>query len=223
MPLYCGWGRSNLAPVYVTPTENLWGHTNPGHTWCDKHPKQVHCIWASLWENRLFAYAKTKTQISFAVTFVFATRIVQSLYYLNPKFQVSCYLLWLYSPVCVGSGRKPRRPVLLIWEHFNTGYCPNKETIGSHKTGLWCPTKCDKNPKEVFWQFRDTLRTGYSQHSTQTGKVWGKTCSSFCLTLFLSETQKTWQCLIAKKFILVLKVSLENTFMYFRKKLFVYL
>ena len=38
-------------------------------------------------------YAKTKTQISFAVTakltsaFVFATRIVQSLYFLNPKFQ----------------------------------------------------------------------------------------------------------------------------------------
>ena len=52
-------------------------------------------IWALLWENRLFAYAKTKTQISFALTaklisaFVFATRIVQSLYYQNPKFQDS--------------------------------------------------------------------------------------------------------------------------------------
>ena len=46
-------------------------------------------------ENRIFAYAKTKTQISFAVTaklisaFVFATRIVQPLYFLNLKFQVS--------------------------------------------------------------------------------------------------------------------------------------
>ena len=64
-----------------------------------------------------FAYAKTKTQISFAVTaklisaFVFATQIVQSLYFLNSKFQGSSYLLWLYSPVCVGPGRKPRRPV----------------------------------------------------------------------------------------------------------------
>ena len=64
-----------------------------------------------------FAYAKTKTQISFAVTaklisaFVFATRIVQSLYFLNPKFQASSHLLWLYSAVCVGPGRKPRRPV----------------------------------------------------------------------------------------------------------------
>ena len=74
-------------------------------------------IWASSWENRLFAYPKTKTQISFAVTaklisaFVFAIRIVQSLYILNPKFQASSYLLWLYSPVCVRLGQKPWRPV----------------------------------------------------------------------------------------------------------------
>ena len=64
-----------------------------------------------------FAYAKTKTQISFAVTaklisaFVFATQIVQSLYFLNSKFQASSHLQWLYSPVYVGPGRKPRRPV----------------------------------------------------------------------------------------------------------------
>ena len=62
-------------------------------------------------------YAKTKTQISFAVTaklisaFVFAKRIVQSLFYINPKFQASSHLLWLYRPVCVGPGRKPRRLV----------------------------------------------------------------------------------------------------------------
>ena len=67
--------------------------------------------------NPAFAYAKTKTQISCAVTaqlisaFVFATWIVQSLFYLNPKLQASSYLLWLYSPVCVRPGRKPRRPV----------------------------------------------------------------------------------------------------------------
>ena len=28
-----------------------------------------------------------------------------------PKFQASNHLLWLYSPVCVGPGQKPRRPV----------------------------------------------------------------------------------------------------------------
>ena len=68
-------------------------------------------------QKQLFAYAKTKTQISFAVTaklistFVFATYIVQSLYYPNTKFQASSHLVWLYSLVCVGPGRKPRRPV----------------------------------------------------------------------------------------------------------------
>ena len=73
-------------------------------------------IWASLWENLLFAYAKTETQTSCAVTaqlisaFVSAIRIAQSLYYLNPKFQGSGHLRRLYSPVCVGPGRKQQRP-----------------------------------------------------------------------------------------------------------------
>ena len=39
----------------------------------------------------------------------FATQIVQSLYFLSPKFQVSSHPLWLCSPVCVGPGRKPER------------------------------------------------------------------------------------------------------------------
>ena len=85
--------------------------------------KEINCIvipfliWAATWKNRIFAYAKTKTQISFAVTaklisvFVFPTRIVQSLFFLNPKFPASSHLKWLPSPVYVGSGRKPRRPV----------------------------------------------------------------------------------------------------------------
>ena len=30
--------------------------------------------------------------------------------FLNPKFQASSHLLWLYSPVCFGPGWKPRRP-----------------------------------------------------------------------------------------------------------------
>ena len=33
--------------------------------------------------------------------FVFATQIVLSLLYVNPKFQASSHLVWLYSPVCV--------------------------------------------------------------------------------------------------------------------------
>ena len=56
---------------------------------------------------------KTKAQISSAITaqlisvFVFTTKIVQSLYFLNPKFQASSHFLLLFSPVCVGPSRKP--------------------------------------------------------------------------------------------------------------------
>ena len=54
-----------------------------------------------------FAYAKTKL-IS---AFVFASQIVQSLYFLNTKFQASSHLVRSCSLVCVGPGRKTRRPV----------------------------------------------------------------------------------------------------------------
>ena len=64
-----------------------------------------------------FAYGKTKPQTSFALTaklistFVLATQRLQSLYFLNPKFQAYSHLLELYSLVCVGAGRKSLRPV----------------------------------------------------------------------------------------------------------------
>ena len=82
--------------------------------------------WAATLENRIFAYAKTKMQISFAVTaklisaFVFATWIVQYLFFLNTKFQASSHLLWLHSLVCVGPGRKPQRPVFSQWGSIYT-------------------------------------------------------------------------------------------------------
>ena len=56
-----------------------------------------------------FAYGKTKAQISCAVNaklisaFVFATQIVQFLYFLNPKFPASVTV----SSVYVGPGRNP--------------------------------------------------------------------------------------------------------------------
>ena len=74
-------------------------------------------IWAATWENRIFVYAKTNTQISFTVTaklisaFVFATPIVQSLSFLNTKLQASGHFLRRRSLICVGPGWKPRRPV----------------------------------------------------------------------------------------------------------------
>ena len=54
---------------------------------------------AASWEKQIFSYSKIKAQISFTVTaklisnFVFATQIVQFLFFLNPKFQASNFLL----------------------------------------------------------------------------------------------------------------------------------
>ena len=103
-------------------------------------------------ETGFFAYVKTKTQISFAVTaklvsaFVFATHIVQPLYFLYTKFQASSYLVWLYSLVCVGPGRKPRRPVFsqrgslccLITQVFHAGEI-EQVGRGSLLISLPCP------------------------------------------------------------------------------------
>ena len=54
---------------------------------------------SGIMKNQIFAYAKTKAQISYAVTaqlisvFVFATWIVQLLSLLNSKFQASSLFL----------------------------------------------------------------------------------------------------------------------------------
>ena len=70
------------------------------------------------WRKLSFNYHKMSLVVRiYAVTaqliraFVFATQIVQSLSFLNQKFQASSHLVWLYSPVCVGPGRKPQRLV----------------------------------------------------------------------------------------------------------------
>ena len=69
--------------------------------------KQAFCIC----ENKDADQLRRVVTAQLISAFVFAIRIVQALFYLNPKFQASSRLRWLYSPVCVGPGRKPRRPV----------------------------------------------------------------------------------------------------------------
>ena len=54
-----------------------------------------------------FCIYKDADQLRSNRAFFFATQIVQSLNFLNQKFQASSHLLWLCSPVCVGPGRKP--------------------------------------------------------------------------------------------------------------------
>ena len=79
--------------------------------------RHISCIIVDIHDSLSFkekksAYAKPKAQISCAVTaqlisaFVFATGIVQFLFYLLPKFQASSVLLLLYRPVYVRPGRK---------------------------------------------------------------------------------------------------------------------
>ena len=67
-------------------------------------------------------YVKTKEQISCAVTaqlisaFVFATRIVEFFFFLNPKSQASSLFLSLHRPVCVGHRLKiPNTSFLASW------------------------------------------------------------------------------------------------------------
>ena len=74
-------------------------------------------------------------QVSFAgttiliSTFVFTTRIEQFLYFLNPKFQSSSHLLWMYSWFYVESGRKPRRPSSRDAAHLHNKKCFNHGTF----------------------------------------------------------------------------------------------
>ena len=108
---------------------------------------------------------KTKTQISFAVTaklisaFVFATQIVQSLYFLNPKFQASSRLLWLHSPVCVGPGRKPRRPVFSQRGSFSSttadGLQPVTTVSPDDRRQVRRPRSTQYNPRQLHTGVRD--------------------------------------------------------------------
>ena len=105
----CGVVMFEFIIIYILPSSKTAFLLNA-------MPHQYDLVIRKPLENQIFAYAKTKTQISFAVTaklisaFVFATWIVQSLFYFYPKFQASSHLLRLYRPVCLKPGWKPRRP-----------------------------------------------------------------------------------------------------------------
>ena len=153
--------------------------------------------------KRLFAYAKTKMQISFAVTaklisaFVFATRIVQSLFFLNLKFQASSHFLWLYSPVCVGPGRKPE-----------DGFSHNEALIFLIKeaalnlalvTTRLCLSMVDKFIKwiRIKHQFLLILRENQTCSMNQDQSKYTRSVQKVCGLLLechfpLSESNKNW-------------------------------
>ena len=91
----------------------------PGRTQKPLRPLLMQVCTVLLTHIIYYVYAETKMQISCTVAMqlisalVFPIRIVQSLYYINPKFQASSHLILLYSPVCVAPGLKPLRPLLM--------------------------------------------------------------------------------------------------------------
>ena len=132
-------------------------------------------------------YAKTKMQISFAITaalisaFVFATWIVHSLFLLNPKFQVSSNLLWSYSLVRVWPGWKPRRPVF-----SQRGSIKNRQTAIRHGQASgqlfhkkWPhsdPTRTRNTAKtfRVWIHLRSLTRKEYLTLTADPQKIYGK-------------------------------------------------
>ena len=90
-------------------------------------------------EKPFFVYAKTKAQTSCAVTaqlisaFVFATKIVQSLFFLNLKFLASSHLLWVCGPGCVGPCWKPRSQIVSCRGSF---LCLDSGKLQNSKTSL---------------------------------------------------------------------------------------
>ena len=68
--------------------------------------KLVFCICENKDADQLRGYREADQRLCFRYL------IVQPLYFIYTKFQASSHVLWLqYSLICVGPGRKPRRPV----------------------------------------------------------------------------------------------------------------
>ena len=77
-------------------------------------------VWCNFWymsivvRKQAFCMCKIKDPDQFCGSWqadqhlYFRSRILKSLYFLNPKFQASTSLLWLYSPVCVGHVKNPK-------------------------------------------------------------------------------------------------------------------
>ena len=74
-----------------------------------------------------FCICKNKAAVTAQLisAFVFATRVVQFLFFLNPKFQACSHLLWLHRLVCVRPGWKPRRPVFSRCSSFDSHHRKN--------------------------------------------------------------------------------------------------
>ena len=114
-------------------TDQLKNWSNVSDTHMNAHVNHVWAIskcmkliiWATTWENWIFHIRKQRHRPAFRLT----AKLISALCFrytastippfLNTKFQASSHLVWLYSLVCVGPGRKPQRPFFSEWGSFD--------------------------------------------------------------------------------------------------------
>ena len=92
--------------------------------------------------NSIYCICENKDADCFAVIFVFATRIVQFLFFLYPKFQVSSHLLCLYSSVCVRPVRKPHCWFSHEAVQLSKHNIPCANLVGSVGHSMTAPSSC---------------------------------------------------------------------------------
>ena len=136
-------------------------------------PQQIFTPWAAAQEKQQSAHAKTKMQISCAVTtqliraVVFTIRIVKFLFYLYPTFQASNLLLWLYSLICVEPRHKPKMLVFsckgsysyaLVWFSFIS----NWKMFVTFPDQIKCPFSLLEGSLQVFTAYLCAINWHFS-------------------------------------------------------------
>ena len=151
-----------------------------------------------------FCICENKDADQLISAFFSAIRMVQPLYYLNPKFQASSNLLWLYSPVCVGPGRNSRRPVFSQRGSYDCVYSLSKDIMywGWSGTGTVQPSHIEATSYALLAQLQlDDLKsssatvTWLSQHrssggafkTTQVRKIHKRTTSQIELQIIQND------------------------------------
>ena len=101
--------RSHLMTgSFVSLNQSYLKNCKHGTTRRTNEPRHEKTCFLHMQKQRCRSAAQLHCMVtSQLISVVFATKIVQSLYFLNPNFQASCHLLWLCSLVCVGPGQKP--------------------------------------------------------------------------------------------------------------------
>ena len=114
------WQNVNIV-TYGKPN----GEMQPSENKVSWHTPVLSIIWDTWEKTSILPVRKQRAdQVTAKLisVFVFAIGIVQFFCFLNPIFPTSSCVLWLYSPVCAESGRKPPNTGFLVTRFWNTVY-----------------------------------------------------------------------------------------------------